>query len=129
MLLPALSKAKAKAKAITCVNNMKQLALATAMYSTDNDETVLAAYKADAISGMLPYALVTGYFYCDTSTPAIPAYLSSIKEVQCPDLPVYAVPFKNANGTLNGSYRTCYRCFRLLPASELRCQSRWRKHR
>ena len=108
MLLPALSKAKSKAKAISCVNNMKQLALATAMYSTDNDEAVLAAYKADAITGMLPYALVTGYFYLNTNEPSIPAYLSSIKEVQCPDLPVYPVAFKNANGKLNDGYRSCY---------------------
>jgi len=36
MLLPALSKAKQRALGISCVNNMKQLALADIMYAGDN---------------------------------------------------------------------------------------------
>lgn len=36
LLLPALSKAKAKAKAIQCVNNMRQISLATRSYLDDN---------------------------------------------------------------------------------------------
>ena len=35
MLLPALSKARQKAQTISCVNNMKQLGLATGMYMVD----------------------------------------------------------------------------------------------
>jgi prepilin-type N-terminal cleavage/methylation domain-containing protein len=38
MLLPALSKAKAKALGIKCMNNHKQLALAWRMYVDDNDD-------------------------------------------------------------------------------------------
>ncbi len=37
MLLPALSKARAAAQNIKCVNNMKQLGLAMAIYTGDND--------------------------------------------------------------------------------------------
>jgi prepilin-type processing-associated H-X9-DG protein len=36
MLLPALSKAKAKAQGISCLNNLKQQALAFNMYNTDS---------------------------------------------------------------------------------------------
>jgi len=41
MLLPALSKAKAKATSIYCLNNMKQMQLAWALYATDNKENVV----------------------------------------------------------------------------------------
>ncbi len=36
MLLPALSKARAKAEAIGCVNNIKQMVLFAQMYANDN---------------------------------------------------------------------------------------------
>ena len=38
MLLPALSKAKAKAQGIYCMNNLKQLQLAIIMYADDNND-------------------------------------------------------------------------------------------
>lgn len=41
MLLPALSKAKAKGQAITCLNNAKQLQLCWTMYATDNNDQMV----------------------------------------------------------------------------------------
>jgi prepilin-type N-terminal cleavage/methylation domain-containing protein len=41
MLLPALSKAKAKGQGIVCLSNTKQLALAWLMYAGDNDDRVV----------------------------------------------------------------------------------------
>ena len=38
LLLPALSKAKARAQGVTCMNNNKQLLLAWIMYAQDNGE-------------------------------------------------------------------------------------------
>ena len=40
MLLPALGKAKEKAKTIACVNNSKQIALSLMMYAGDNNESL-----------------------------------------------------------------------------------------
>ena len=41
MLLPALSKAREKARAISCINNLKQIALGDIMYSNDYDDFFL----------------------------------------------------------------------------------------
>ncbi|MBQ4479454.1 MAG: DUF1559 domain-containing protein [Victivallales bacterium] len=41
MLLPALSKAREKARAISCINNLKQIALGDIMYSNDFDDFFL----------------------------------------------------------------------------------------
>ena len=38
MLLPALSQAKEKGRQAKCINNLKQVGLATSMYADDNNE-------------------------------------------------------------------------------------------
>jgi len=45
MLLPALSKAKAKAKGIQCLNNNRQVSLASRLYMEDNDNTFVFLWR------------------------------------------------------------------------------------
>ncbi|MCF6177162.1 MAG: type II secretion system GspH family protein [Victivallaceae bacterium] len=52
MLLPALNKARDTAKSIACVNNLKQMGLASAMYSNDNDDWIIAGGTSNDGSGI-----------------------------------------------------------------------------
>jgi prepilin-type N-terminal cleavage/methylation domain-containing protein/prepilin-type processing-associated H-X9-DG protein len=51
MLLPALAKAKAKAQSISCVNNLKQLAVIGELYTSDNSERIVSNGQGDSGSG------------------------------------------------------------------------------
>ena len=45
MLLPALSKAREKARAISCVNNLKTSGTFNAMYADENQDNLVGAYR------------------------------------------------------------------------------------
>jgi prepilin-type N-terminal cleavage/methylation domain-containing protein/prepilin-type processing-associated H-X9-DG protein len=47
MLLPALGRAKGKAKGMSCVNNIKQLTLCAHMYGSDNDDRIVPNLLSD----------------------------------------------------------------------------------
>ncbi|MBO4512251.1 MAG: DUF1559 domain-containing protein [Victivallales bacterium] len=57
MLLPALSKARSKARTISCVNNFKQISTATLMYTNENDDQYpyTVAVKDDATGNYVGY--------------------------------------------------------------------------
>ena len=52
LLLPALSRSKARAEALMCLNNTKHLALAWTMYSSDNQDRLAYNVDADPTQGM-----------------------------------------------------------------------------
>jgi prepilin-type N-terminal cleavage/methylation domain-containing protein/prepilin-type processing-associated H-X9-DG protein len=51
MLLPALGKAKEKAKAIACLNNQKQILLATKMFADDNQGGIMPLWRVPNVPG------------------------------------------------------------------------------
>jgi len=73
LLLPALANAKAKAQAISCMNNTKQLMLAWTSYTLDNNDKLALAFHggrarggAGALSGFIPWA--SGWLDWQTTT-------------------------------------------------------------
>lgn len=69
MLLPALSSARERARRISCLNNLKQMGVATAMYSQDNEGGWLTATINDGDDDL-------NYFF--------PDYISSADVFVCP---------------------------------------------
>ena len=79
MLLPALSKAREKARAISCVNNLKQVALGNILYAGDNDDFLppnAMSASMDGGSGPNPrgddFANTADGYYWLTVNPIIP---------------------------------------------------------
>ena len=56
LLLPALSKAKARAKRIQCVNNQKQITIATKLYLDDNRGKVVPLWVQTTAPGWQPWS-------------------------------------------------------------------------
>jgi len=57
MLLPALAKAKDKAKRIVCLGNLKQIAVGVTVYAGDNNDNVIRAKKQPGTTAFVQYAL------------------------------------------------------------------------
>ena len=79
MLLPALSKAREKARQATCMSNMKQLAIVLNMYSVDNEGYLLPSWGGKCWWTVL---VETGYFekYLDYSLG------NSLKKLKKPNI-------------------------------------------
>lgn len=86
MLLPALSKAREKARSISCVNNLKTVGLQFAMYTNDNNGLLIADYNWDTnwVTAMNAYGNTGAYL--SSANPA---------EVVCPG----RAPFKYSNAS------------------------------
>ncbi len=61
MLLPALSKARAKARDVSCKNNLKQIALGLNLYVSDNDDYACYGYDGKTMN-MYLYPHIVGEY-------------------------------------------------------------------
>ena len=90
MLLPALNKARDKAKSIACVNNLKQCGLAFQLYASDsNSIVVLNSYKGSGSSRSW-YEYLRGTVSSGAGYPdGGPDYLRSNNVAVCPSTAPY----------------------------------------
>jgi prepilin-type N-terminal cleavage/methylation domain-containing protein/prepilin-type processing-associated H-X9-DG protein len=81
MLLPALGRAKEKAKGINCLSNMKQLALGYTMYGDDNRDGMVTLYLFQQAP---PNAFFPGgvTWWVDLLRP----YLQTTNVIKCPSV-------------------------------------------
>jgi prepilin-type processing-associated H-X9-DG protein/prepilin-type N-terminal cleavage/methylation domain-containing protein len=96
MLLPALSQAREKARSISCVNNLKQLALGAIMYAGDNQEflpgvdmragTGTPSYFSSPIASGAPssFNYHSSYGYWNSWPGYVYNYVSSADVFRCP---------------------------------------------
>lgn len=81
MLLPALGKAKARAKGISCLNNGRQIALAFSMYSSDNND-----YLPPLNSGTWPSITTAWWFKILDTGKYLTSSATSNNVWRCPDV-------------------------------------------
>ncbi len=86
MLLPALSKARERARSTQCLNNLKQQGLGMFTYASDNEDRVPYGYWGDASmtvhKALYPY--VAGGEFPTTANGSTPSTWVWYKTYQCP---------------------------------------------
>ena len=87
MLLPALAKAREKARQISCISNMKQFGLANSMYADDNDDIPCPRF----VNNICAYVLPNGNTFngndsgfCTLWHTLIYPYVGDFKTYNCP---------------------------------------------
>jgi prepilin-type N-terminal cleavage/methylation domain-containing protein/prepilin-type processing-associated H-X9-DG protein len=109
LLLPALSKAKAKAKTISCLSNQKQILLATRLYLDDNRGTMLPLWIQSGAPGWPTVAYDPTTFTIQSATLLwwpdklrIDGYGLTPGAVECPALMLPAV--QSSGGSASSIY-------------------------
>jgi prepilin-type N-terminal cleavage/methylation domain-containing protein/prepilin-type processing-associated H-X9-DG protein len=106
MLLPALSKAKQKAKSIACVNNMRQMSLASRLYADDSEGRFPYTFQVRGanvfrkawFNFIHPYQQTTNLLLCPVRTKKFREFLQSYPS----ELPDHAVSNYGMNFRLGG---------------------------
>ena len=109
-LLPALGKAKLKARGIQCMNNHRQLTLAWKMYSDDHNDRLLFASEDPSNPITVSGAWVSGWLDprfpdADDWDPALTIKKSPMWPYCGGSLAIWKCPADNSSVTVNGESR------------------------
>jgi len=112
ILFPVFAQAREKARAISCVSNMKNIGLGLAMYTVDYDDALIKEYygfpavgsNVQANWGSQPTSPPTGIQYYSWRY-AIQPYLKNVNVLACPSNPLGTNPNMWVNGVslVNGT--------------------------
>lgn len=110
LLLPALARAKMKAKTVTCLNNLRQMGLAVNMYATDFSDAMVYANWNAPFSGTTYWP---GWLYTPTAAGTPPqltqapyknnpqsAYDSGLLFTYVRNVSCYWCPLESTNGVV-----------------------------
>jgi len=86
LLLPALANAKSKAWSTACLNNLKQIGIASVMYADDNEDSLpRSAHQGESWVGTLqPYCSGTNLWRCPRDPNKIRLYSYAINDFLLP---------------------------------------------
>ena len=93
MLLPALAKARAKARSISCVNNLKQQGLANNLYAAD--------YNDHFLGGRMPIEGLATWNSYPMEVYLYRVEKLSLKGLQCPDSPCHLEDYIPSEGAVD----------------------------
>ncbi len=82
MLLPALSKAKERARSANCLNNLHQISLATVLYGSDNSDVMVLYYRNGQTPPGAWWPSTDGMLWPDALRP----YFQTTNVIACPSV-------------------------------------------
>ncbi len=88
MLLPALSNAKEKARSVQCLNNIRQIGLATAIYLGDSNDRYPSATTKNGVLTQLSWVGQPGQYSTYSQLTAVERWLSDYLVKATPDAKV-----------------------------------------
>ena len=125
MLLPALSKAREKARAISCASNLKQIGLAMTMYAGDNEDYYPHGYVVPSSSSarnahpaglLLPYVGDVKTYRCPSAANATYDHwlFRNGSDENTKKVVANPINYMFCERAVTGDYQNSYRGYRLL---------------